>query len=680
MKSVESSANAAGGGIYVVSMLSPAVSRHESRHVRRAGCRFGAALLAAFVLATGSAHAAGWASHPVRIAGLTVPARASAEGVELSLGGGSFAPRFWAGVNLGATIPGHDPGELAIPRSEYDRWLGEMGTLGVRLIRVYTLQRPVFYEALAAYDRAHPRTPLWLLQGVYLDQGRLDSMRNAYDPILTAETDRDIRDTVAAVHGDANIPSRPGLASGRYRTSVSQWLLGWSFGVEWDPTTTMLTDLTNAGVPAFHGRYFSATADATPLESWIAARLDVLAGEEARRGWSRPVSFVNWVTTDPLRHPGEPLSTEDEVSVDALHVRATDQWPGGSFASYHVYPYYPDFLSLGAESYAGYLQRLHDYDAAGGEATMIAEFGVPSSYGIEHTAPLGRDQGALSEARAGRIDAAMLSEIKRAGMAGGVLFEWADEWFKPAWNTEPIELPADRRRLWRNPLTAEEYFGVIATDPVPGRLQSAGHGIEVGVDPGALTVAVRTAATRFTIGVDARAGGGGGLPGTGHLAPADDVAVVVTGQTARVLQAGFWEPTGALWAASDGIPPALAWQPARMLISHPLRRPDTGQQIPARTWTLAPLPVTRNGQVAIVHLPWMLLGFADPSSHTIFEIQDGSVSLARVAGVRIDVALPGGRLLSAREVRWQDWNSVRFTERRKASWPILVRAFHAAAP
>jgi hypothetical protein len=461
---------------------------------------------------------------------------------------------------------------------------------------------------------------------------------------------------------------------------VAPWLLGWVFGVEWDPTTAMLTDAANADVPRFHGTYFSATADATPLESWITARLDLLAAEEARRGWSRPVAFVDWVTTDPLSHPAEPLATEDEVSVDPLHVTATGRWPGGTFASYHVYPYYPDFLSLGAESYAAYLQRLREHQAAGGEATMITEFGVPSSYGIEHTGPLGRDQGALSEAQAGRIDAAMLSQIKGAGMAGGVLFEWADEWFKAAWNTEAIDLPTDRRRLWRNPLVPEGYYGVISTDPVPGRLRSAGHGIEVAVDPGALTVAVPTAARNFTIGIDARPGGGGGLPGTRHLARADDVAVTVAGHRAQVLQARFWEPTGVLWAASDGIPTPLSWQPVRMLISHPLRRPDTGQMIPARTWTLGPLGVTRHAGMAIVHLPWMLLGFSDPSSHRIFEIRNGSVSLARVGGVRIDVAIPHRRLLASGAVRWPGWNSVRFTERRKASWAILVRAFHRAAP
>src|SRR5689334_2086668 len=202
-----------------------------SRYVRRRGARASAAALAVFVLLPAPAAASDWASRPTQIGGLSVPARATAAGMDLSRGGGLFAAKFWAGVNLGTTLPGRQPGELAIPRSEYDRWLVEMGELGVRVIRVYTLQRPVFYAALASYDRRHPHAPLWLLQGIYVDQGRLDSVHNAYDPGLTAETNRDIREAVAALHGNADIPARPGLASGRYRTSVSRWLMGWSFGV-----------------------------------------------------------------------------------------------------------------------------------------------------------------------------------------------------------------------------------------------------------------------------------------------------------------------------------------------------------------------------------------------------------------------------------------------------------------
>ena len=34
------------------------------------------------------------------------------------------------------------------------------------------------------------------------------------------------------------------------------------------------------------------------MEPWIAARLDHLAALEAARGWSRPLTFTNWLTDD----------------------------------------------------------------------------------------------------------------------------------------------------------------------------------------------------------------------------------------------------------------------------------------------------------------------------------------------------------------------------------------------
>jgi hypothetical protein len=78
------------------------------------------------------------------------------------------------------------------------------------------------------------------------------------------------------------------------------------------------------------------------MESWIASMLDHTAARDAARGWSRPLTFTNWLTLDPLDHrQWEPLPAEDLVSVDATHIAATKAWPGGFFVSYHAYPYYP---------------------------------------------------------------------------------------------------------------------------------------------------------------------------------------------------------------------------------------------------------------------------------------------------------------------------------------------------
>ena len=51
--------------------------------------------------------------------------------------------------------------------------------------------------------------------------------------------------------------------------------------------------------------------------------LDHVAALDAKRGWSRPVTFTNWLTADPLDHPEEPIAHEDQVTVDATHLRAT---------------------------------------------------------------------------------------------------------------------------------------------------------------------------------------------------------------------------------------------------------------------------------------------------------------------------------------------------------------------
>lgn len=126
------------------------------------------------------------------------------------------------------------------------------------------------------------------------------------------------------VHGNASLPLRPGHASGRYGTDVSEYMLGWMVGTEWYPYAVRVTDDVNEGMAPYSGEYFSGTAEATPFESWLASLLDTLAREEMRYGWQHPVAFTNWLTTDPMSHPNEPLVQEDLVSVEPMHVAPTD--------------------------------------------------------------------------------------------------------------------------------------------------------------------------------------------------------------------------------------------------------------------------------------------------------------------------------------------------------------------
>ena len=62
-----------------------------------------------------------------------------------------------------------------------------------------------------------------------------------------------------------------------------------------------------------------------------------------------------------------------------------------------------------------------------------------------------------------QTDADLLQLIHDQGASGAFVFSWADEWFKRTWNTQESQVD-ERRQLWHDPLTNEQWFGVLATD------------------------------------------------------------------------------------------------------------------------------------------------------------------------------------------------------------------------
>lgn len=150
----------------------------------------------------------------------------------------------------------------------------------------------------------------------------------------------------------------------------------------------------------------------------------------------RPIAFTNWVTTDMLVHTNEPLKQEDSATVNPNHIKATKNFKPGLFTSYHIYPYYPDFMNYQKEyitykntvgkldTYKPYLADLikqHDMPV------LVAEYGVPASRGMTHLSKMGFNQGMISEHDQGSMDAYMLQDIYNEGYAGALVFTWQDE-------------------------------------------------------------------------------------------------------------------------------------------------------------------------------------------------------------------------------------------------------------
>lgn len=433
----------------------------------------GAMLVAAFVFLT-----AGNVERPVSEVG-GIKQVSTVKDAKLAVyEGDRWETRFWNGVNLGDTLPGHAPGELAPTREDYMRWFPQMKAMNVDVLRVYTILDPEFYEALKDFHSGR-EDPLWLIQGVWSPEEDLTGEnlegRDAYTPHITRTFESEVADAVHVVHGDADLPERRGHASGRYRADVSEYLLGWIVGTEWFAYAVKKTDDANEGMEPFLGEYFHSTPEATPFESWCASMLEVLAKEEMAYGWQHPVAISNWPTTDPLDHPDEANEQEDLVPVDPMHVEPTGSWKAGYFASYHVYPAYPDFMRHEQkyrdyrtpegvkDPYAGYLNELRAHHE--GIPLVVAEYGTSSARGMAHRGALGRNQGMHTEQEQGEVNVDLLKNIHREGYDGGILFSWQDEWFKFAWNTGSLEIPSARRPMWLNRLTNEQNYGVIATEP-----------------------------------------------------------------------------------------------------------------------------------------------------------------------------------------------------------------------
>lgn len=255
--------------------------------------------------------------------------------------------KFLKGVNMGLGKPGYFPGELAISKDEYMRWFKYISDMNADVIRVYTTLKPEFYNALYEFNKSSKK-PLYIMQGVWVKEETMSELKDAYalDGKIKKEFIRDSQDLVDIFHGDAELPVKRGFASGKYTKDISQYVIGWILGIEWDPEFVDTTDKNNKDKKSSYNGKYLYTQYAPAFETFLAEVGDKIVDyEKEEYGTTRPVSYTNWLTTDPLKHPNEPMKKEDMVSIDVELIKARKDFKPGVFASYHVYPYYPDFMN-----------------------------------------------------------------------------------------------------------------------------------------------------------------------------------------------------------------------------------------------------------------------------------------------------------------------------------------------
>ena len=633
---------------------------------------------------------------------------------------------FLNGVNMGAASAGNYPGEFAIDKETYLRWFSYISQMNVQVIRVYVNQMPEFYQALLEFNHK-AESPLLLIQGVYANEDMIAGYGNAFAEAFRQSFFDDILNAVDMIHGEADIEKRPGNAGGRYTADVSRWVIGWILGMEWDAA---FVNGTNAAAPdrvAFSGTYVR-TLDASPFEAFLAEAAETAIARDLEYGTQRPVALCNWCTTDPLSHPNEPdPEKEDGAVVDAEHILATDAFDAGFFASYHVYPYYPEFLSYDSQylqgddpdPYLQYLQALTGYHSM---PVLISEYGIPASRGIAHVnAVTGMSQGNVSERQQGEWLIALNRDIRAAGCAGGLIFTWQDEWFKRNWNTMDYEI-ADRRPFWYNAQCPEECFGLLALEPgdespaatVDGNaeewqddlpvIESCGLSVFARKDAGYLYLLIRGEDYDFArdtlfLPMDVAPDRGNIHTDGMRFAEGAEYLLKIHGKEDSVLTVDaaydafqfsyshlhpFFDPMPGQYEQDSG-----CFNPIYLALNRPLYLPETGTELPfvrSESGRLFYGSVAENslsdfcagaGFVEI-RLPWELIGFMDPSTRQVMGelFSDTQISPVVTDGVRLGVTRSGGAdTVPMALYTWESWEMPEYHERLKESYGLLQNYF-----
>ena len=168
------------------------------------------------------------------------------------------------GVNLGSGEPGEWSTDFSIDKETYKRWFKYIKEMGANTIRVYTIQNDTFYNAFYEYNYQNP-DPLYMIHGVWVNDYVQNSHRDAYDKDFYTTFSRDSITMIDVIHGKKKL-SLGRVASaghGTYRKDVSEWVIGYILGVEWDDITVAYTDETYKNMTeytSFKGEYLYVQA------------------------------------------------------------------------------------------------------------------------------------------------------------------------------------------------------------------------------------------------------------------------------------------------------------------------------------------------------------------------------------------------------------------------------------
>lgn len=378
------------------------------------------------------------------------------------------------GVNIGTSIPGAFPQDFEIDKETYKRWFSYIKEMGANTIRVYTILSPDFYDAFYEFNNNND-SPLYLIHGVWLNDYILNSKVDALNDNYQNKLLHSAKDMIDVIHGRKFIFSNSEYGSGLYNKDISKWVIGYIVGSDWEDDTIAYTNNKYKN-SKYEGEYISTKENTTPFVNMLAYVGDMAIKYESEKyNTQRLFALSNSAITDPFDYSKDVIDYFAKCAkIDVENIVFSNKFIGGTFASYHVYPYYPDYLNFDSNkgsyvdkngsinTYYAYLKKLNEYHTI---PVVISEFGVSTARGMSQIDENNNiNQGNMTEKEQGNAIISMYESIMDSNSAGAIVYTWQDEWYKRAWNTMQ-NVDINYTPYWSDVQTTTQFYGLLSFDP-----------------------------------------------------------------------------------------------------------------------------------------------------------------------------------------------------------------------